>query len=248
MEDLPAFEPDARARMRKRARLALAVMAALAAAIVATSFANRARWSLECRGETLVPRRGLLAPLGDADLDDPRYPPLPAPAQCRDERFDRRGTFEKRYVEIAVGRADAAVAAGTGDEAVLRDAASTLDAASRLRAAKTPAFERRQRAVTEALLSAAVERAVSARDEALRQLSEAQRAGLEAEVIRAHAQRLGLGTSRATPPAPSVSSPPVDAATPAPDAATPDQETSDAPAPAPPPAAEPEDDEGPRAL
>lgn len=188
----PRFAPDARRPAAAR-RLAVVVGLGLVALLLAASAVNQGTWQLLCEGGARVPYRGRFAPAGALRVDDPRYPALPIPegTVCEDQSFATRGGFEKRYVELTVGRADTVVVTGESVEA-LQDAADAMEAVSSLPAAATKAFSERRRAVMEALLEAAVEQATEARRLALDRLERARRAGVSPDVLRAQAQRLGL--------------------------------------------------------
>ena len=188
----PRFLPDAR-RPGAARRLTVVVVLGLLAVFLSASAVNQGSWALVCEGGARVPYRGRFAPGGAIRVDDSRYPPLPIPegTVCEDESFPTRGRFEKRYVELTVGRADQVVVTGDSVEA-LQDAADAMDAVSTLPAAATKAFGERRRAVMEALLEAAVERATEARRLALERLERARRAGVSQDVLRTQARRLGL--------------------------------------------------------
>lgn len=203
----PRFLLDAR---RPAAGRRLGVVAALGivAVFVSASAVNQGTWQLLCEGGARVPYRGRFAPAGALRVDDPRYPALPIPdgTVCEDQSFATRGGFEKRYVELTVGRADTVVVTGDSVED-LQDAADAMEAVSSLPAAATQAFTERQRAVMEALLEAAVEQATEARRLALERLERARRAGVPPDVLRAQARRLGL-TDPSNPAKPSEPTPP----------------------------------------
>ena len=141
----------------------------------------------------MCPTAGGLPRPGQSGSTTPATPPCRSPkGPCaRDQSFATRGGFEKRYVELTVGRADTVVVTGDSVEE-LQDAADAMEAVASLPAAATQAFTERRRAVMEALLEAAVEQATEARRLALERLERARRAGVPADVLRAQARRLGL--------------------------------------------------------